>query len=81
MRDGVRITANFDSNLQSICAFLADHDAREAFDGRFGRLFDDIVPFLQRFPTMGRDFLALDPLSDEGKARLQALNARAWASG
>ena len=80
MRHGVRFTANFDRNLQSIREYLADHHADDGFAVLVGRLLDDIVPSLESFPKIGRDFFAREPLSDEGRARLEALTTRAGAA-
>ena len=33
-------------------------------------------PTSKRFPKMGRDFLAREPLSEEGRAKLHALEAK-----
>ncbi len=76
MRSRVRITANFLTNLDSIREFLTQQDAEAAFDSLTTRLFDEVIPNLERFPKMGRDFLARDPLSDEGKATLHALKMK-----
>lgn len=69
-------TANFGANLHSLREFLAEQGAEQVFDALLGRLFDEVVPNLASFPRMGRDFLALEPLSDEAKARLRALKLR-----
>lgn len=76
VRFSVRATANFDANLNTIPEFLAEQGMEHVFAALLVRLFDDIIPNLASFPRMGRDFLALEPLSDEGKARLQALKTR-----
>ena len=64
----VRITANFQRNLDSIQAFLAEHDAQRAFAELLGQLFDTIIPNLESFPEMGIDFLARVPRSRQGSA-------------
>ena len=76
MPSRVRITANFQQNLHSIQEFLVEQKAEAGFDSLITRLFEDVIPNLDRFPKMGRDFLARDPLSDEGRARLRALNLK-----
>ena len=73
----VRFTANFNANLHSIPDFLAKQDAGNTFQALASRLFEDIIPNLGLFPLIGRDFPALKPLSEEGKARLKALRKRA----
>jgi plasmid stabilization system protein ParE len=76
MPSRVRITANFQQNLDSIREFLVGQEANAGFDRLIERLFDDVIPNLERFPKMGRDFLGRAPLSDEGRAKLQALRAK-----
>jgi plasmid stabilization system protein ParE len=72
----VRITANFQRNLESIREFLVELESTTGFDALITRLFEDLIPNLERFPNMGRDFLPREPLSVEGKARLHALKTR-----
>jgi plasmid stabilization system protein ParE len=72
----VRITANFQRNLDSIQAFLAEHDAAPAFAELLGQLFDTVIPNLESFPEMGMDFLARVPHSKQGLLRLDRLKAR-----
>ena len=72
----VRITANFQANLDSIRKFLADAEATASFDPLVTRLFDNVILNLERFPRMGRDFLSLEPLSEEGRARIHALKMK-----
>jgi plasmid stabilization system protein ParE len=72
----VRLTANFQQNLDSIRKYLVEQQAEAAFSNLIDRLFDDVIPNLQRFSKMGRDFLARDPLSDEGRAKLHALRLK-----
>lgn len=57
-RHAVRLTANFERNLQSIEAFLIDADAPGAFDSLLDELTGTTIPNLQRFPGMGRPFVA-----------------------
>jgi plasmid stabilization system protein ParE len=76
MPSRVRITANFQQNLHSIQEFLVEQKAEAGFDSLITRLFEDVIPNLDRFPKMGRDFLARDPLSDEGRAKLHTLKMR-----
>jgi hypothetical protein len=50
----VKLTANFESNLETIAVFWEEVDAHQAFD----RLLDDLsytlIPNLESFPAMGR---------------------------
>ncbi len=79
MRYTVRITANFDANLASLGDFLAAEDAKRVFDRLLEHLLDALIPNLEQFPRIGRDFLALGPLSEEGRARLNALKQESGA--
>ena len=72
----VRITANFQANLDSIRQFLVDAEATASFDPLVTRMFDHVILNLERFPRMGRDFLSLEPLSEEGRARVHALTIK-----
>src|SRR3989338_2107312 len=65
-------TENFAANLDSIRLFL-EPEGRSAFRRLLGRLFDDIVPTLCRFPRSGRPFLAHAVRSLEAQALLDRL--------
>ena len=52
----VRLTANFEKNLESIRAFLDERDAIAAFQAIMDDLFDRVIPNLERFPDIGVDF-------------------------
>lgn len=75
-RSIVRITENFQRNLDSIQAFLADHDAGTAFERLLADLFETIIPNLESFPDIGFDFLGRVPQSKEGFLRLERLQRR-----
>lgn len=75
-RRTVYATQNFADNLDEIGRFLHERDVPHAFHALLQRLFDMIIPNLQRFPEMGLDFLARRPGSAEGLARLEALRKR-----
>jgi len=75
-RSTVRITENFQRNLDGIQAFLAQHDARAAFDQLLADLFETIIPNLESFPEIGFDFLGRVPQSKEGRLRLERLQRR-----
>jgi plasmid stabilization system protein ParE len=66
----VRVTRNFDRNLESIRDFLSRADATGAFNKLVERLAE-IIPNLQRFPALGADFLARAPLSADGIAMFE----------
>lgn len=69
----VRITSNFDRNLEEISAFLNDKDVPYAFDSLLEKLFDTIIPNLERFSDIGRDFLMHNPQSSDGVVKVGAL--------
>lgn len=69
----VRITANFEENLEAIRVFLEEADAPDAFAALLDELFDTVIPNIERLPTLGFDFLARIPQSHEGLLRLQTL--------
>ena len=73
----VRITANFQANLDSIRDFLLSAEASAEFERLLDRLFDEIIPNLARFPDLGRDFAARLPQSAEGMAALATLRRKA----
>ena len=77
----VKLTANFERNLEAIELFLAEADAPQAFDALLDELADTTLPNLERFPGMGRLFLERPVRSVEvanGIARLtQQLGALA----
>ncbi len=53
----VKLTANFERNLDEIEQFLVDVGAPQAFDALLDELAETLIPNLERFPTMGRSFL------------------------
>lgn len=52
----VKLTANFERNLEDVEAFLLLADAPQAFDALLDELTDTVIPNLERFPGMGRLF-------------------------
>lgn len=79
-RRTVYATQNFADKLDEIERFLHERDVPHAFHALLQRLFDTIIPNLQRFPGIGLDFLARRPGSVEGVARLEALRKRLGTS-
>jgi plasmid stabilization system protein ParE len=53
----VKLTANFERNLEEIEVFLLEAEAPQAFDVLLDELTDTVIPNLERFPQMGRLFL------------------------
>lgn len=72
----VRITRNFDKNLAGIRRFLEEQEAPREFQSLLERLFETVIPNLERFPDMGVDFMARLPQSTEGLLRLETLKQR-----
>ena len=69
----VKLTSNFERNLEKIEAFLVEAEAPHAFDALLDELTDTVIPNLERFPGMGRLFLERPARSVEvanGIARL-----------
>jgi len=73
----VELTASFLERLESIEAFLVEADAGFAFDDLLAELRSTVIPNLQRFPRIGRRYLANPPQSAEALAQLAALPAGA----
>lgn len=73
----VELTASFLERLDAIEAFLVEADAGFAFDDLLAELRATVIPNLQRFPRMGRRYLANPPQSAEALAQLAALPAGA----
>lgn len=59
-------TRNFERNLDDIAVFLAGRGEPGWFERLLDRLFDEVIPNLEAFPHMGRDFLTRTPASAEG---------------
>ena len=75
----VRLTGNFERNLEAIEAFLLEAEAPHAFEALLDELINTVVPNLEHFPGMGRLLLERPARSIEvanGIARLtKQLNA------
>ena len=72
----IKLTANFERNLEEIERFLVEADAPRAYDGLLDKLLSTVIPNLERFPDMGRSFLAQPARSVETTNALNALCAR-----
>lgn len=83
-RHTVKLTTNFERNLEEVEAFLLEIEAPQAFDALLDELTGTVIPNLERFPGMGRSFLERPTRSVEtgnGIARLaEQLNAIAESS-
>lgn len=72
----VQLTANFERNLEEIERFLIEADAPYAYDALLDELLTTVIPNLERFPDMGRSFLARPARSVETTNSLNALRAK-----
>ncbi len=72
----IRITANFERNLADIERFLTAAEAPHAYDALLDELLDIVIPNLERFPGIGRSFLAHPVRSVETTNALEALRAK-----
>lgn len=52
----IKLTANFERNLEAIEAFLVEVDAPLAYDRLLDELSNTLIPNLENFPAMGRPF-------------------------
>ena len=69
----VRITRNFERNLDDIEAFLTRAEAPEAFDRLLDELSERVIPMLERHPDIGRDHLARSADSMEAQFKREAV--------
>ena len=72
----VRLTANFERNLADIERFLTEAEAPQAYDALLDQLLDNVIPNLERFPGIGRPFIAHAAHSVETTNALEALHAK-----
>ena len=75
-KTAVKITVNFEANLASIEAFCIEDDAPRAYDLLLDNLLNTVIPNLERFPKLGRPFLARQAQSIESQAMIERLKAR-----
>lgn len=59
-------TKNFEYNLDEIELFLTELSDSPSFQHLLDKLFDEVLPNLEAFPTIGLDFFARIPASIEG---------------
>ena len=72
----VKLTANFERNLEEIEQFLIDAEAAPAYDGLLDELLETVIPNLERFPAMGPSFMARPLLSVETSNGIDGLQAK-----
>lgn len=53
----VRLSANFERNLEGIEQFVVDAGAAQAFDALPDGLLNEVIPNLEDFPAMGASFM------------------------
>ncbi len=73
----VRLTANFERNMESIEQFLLDAGAPQAFDALLDELLGNVIPALERFPELGSPLLGLRAGSIESLRAQEALRKKA----
>ncbi len=76
MKATIRVTRNFERNLEAIEQFLREQEALPAFGELLDELFTSLLPKLESYPRLGPDFLARRPHSLEGYARLDLILTR-----
>jgi plasmid stabilization system protein ParE len=72
----VKVTANFERNLEAVERFLTEAEAPQAFDTLLDELQETVIPNLERFPEMGRPFMRRPVRSVEATNVLAALQAK-----
>ena len=72
----VRLTANFERNLADIERFLTEAEAPQAYDALLDELLTTVIPNLERFPGIGRPFLAQPARSVEAMNALEVLRTK-----
>jgi plasmid stabilization system protein ParE len=72
----VKLTANVERNLEDIERFLIEAEAPQAYDALLDELLGTVIRNLERFPGMGRPFLAREARSVEASNTLEALRAK-----
>ncbi len=72
----VKLTSNFERNLDDIERFLEENEATSTFDLLLDELADTVVPNLQSFPKMGRPLLDRPALSVEAMSRVEKLRTQ-----
>ena len=76
IKPAVKFTANFERNLESIERFLTEIEASQTFESLLDELLDTVIRNLERFPEMGRPFLARQPRSVETTNAIATLRAK-----
>lgn len=72
----VKLTRNFERNLDDIERFLDENEATSAVDLLLDELAHTVIPNLGSFPKMGRPFLDRTALSVEATNRVEKLRTQ-----
>jgi len=72
----VRLSANFERNLEGIEQFLVDAGAAQTFDALLDGLLNEVIPNLEDFPAMGALFMDRQGNSVEVRRALSVLHAK-----
>lgn len=72
----VKITANFERNLEDIERFLTELEIPQVYDHLLDELIDTVIPNLERFSEIGRPFLQRSIRSVEVANGLNALRKK-----
>ena len=72
----VKLTANFERNLEEIELFFVEADASRAYEALLDELLATVIPNLERFSDKGRSFLARSARSVETTNSLSALRTK-----
>ncbi len=75
-RASVKLTANFETNLGQLEAFLLEADAAPAYDALLAELETTVIPNLESFPRLGRPFFDRGTGSVEAHVKIARLIAR-----
>lgn len=73
VRIAVRITCNFERNLDEIETFLTEVEMPAAFDQLLDELSEQVIPTLERHPDIGRDYLAYSADSVEAQLKCETV--------
>lgn len=69
----IKVSANFERNLDSIEQFLLELEAPQAFDALLDELEKTTIPNLERFPDIGRPFMKRPIGSVEASNHIEGL--------
>ncbi|MHA6831159.1 type II toxin-antitoxin system RelE/ParE family toxin [Ralstonia pseudosolanacearum] len=72
----VKLTENFERNLETIEAFWSEHQSPANYDRLLDELVETVVPNLEQFPMMGAPLLSRPATSVEALSRQGQLQDR-----